>query len=229
LANNSFYEGVVIMSSHLTLDQLAGLRAALSRPLPGLAAQMRMAPQPRPGNEQIFTPDLNCRRAGVLVLLYPGRDGELSLVLTRRTESVENHRGQISLPGGSMEAGENAVAAALREAQEELAVNPARLELLGELSPLYIPASGFCIYPVVAYAWERPAFLPDPREVAEVIEVPLAHLLEPSVCCVEQRQMDGREVRVPFYAVGRHKVWGATAMVLCELLTLLSQIVEVEP
>jgi 8-oxo-dGTP pyrophosphatase MutT (NUDIX family)/predicted RNA-binding protein with TRAM domain len=174
---------------------------------------------------QFFEPS----RAGVLVLLYPGRDGELSLVLTRRTESVENHRGQISLPGGSMEAGENAVAAALREAQEELAVNPARLELLGKLSPLYIPASGFCIYPVVAYAWERPAFLPDPREVAEVIEVPLAHLLEPSVCCVEQRQMEGREVRVPFYAVGRHKVWGATAMVLCELLTLLSQIVEVEP
>lgn len=217
------------MSSHLTSDQLAGLRAALSRPLPGLAAQMHMAPQPRPGNEQIFTPDLNCRRAGVLVLLYPGRNGELSLVLTRRTESVENHRGQISLPGGSMEAGENAVAAALREAQEELAVNPAQLELLGELSPLYIPASGFCIYPVVAYAGERPAFLPNPREVAEVIEVPLSHLLEPAVRCVEQWQMGGREVRVPFYAVGRHKVWGATAMVLCELLTLLSQIVEGKP
>jgi len=200
---------------------IAHLRQALQRPLPGLPVQMQMATRPRPGTERILDPNLNCRRAGVLVLLYPSAGG-LCLVLTRRTESVNNHRGQISLPGGSMEPGETAAATALREAQEELGIDPASLELLGALSPLYIPPSDFCIYPVVAYVVERPSFKPNPEEVAEVIEASLAHLLAPETHCEEMWELRGQPVRVPFYAVGPHKVWGATAMVLSELATLLS-------
>lgn len=199
------------------------LRAALARPLPGLSAQMGMAPAPRPGTDRILDPLLNCRRAGVLVLFYPC-GGELCLVLTRRTDAVDSHRGQISLPGGSMDPGEDAVAAALRETWEELDVDTARLEVLGELSPLYIPPSGFCIYPVVAYAAERPDFVPNPGEVAEVLEVSLAHLLDPGTRGDEIWPTRGVDVRVPFYRVGHHKVWGATAMVLCELLTLIREV-----
>jgi 8-oxo-dGTP pyrophosphatase MutT (NUDIX family) len=184
---------------------------------------MRMAPIPRPGTERILDPLLNCRRAGVLALFYPCGD-ELCLVLTRRTDAVDNHRGQISLPGGSMDPGEDAAAAALREAWEELAVDTARLEVLGELSPLYIPPSGFCIYPVVASAAARPDFVPNPGEVAEVLEVSLAHLLDPNTRGEEIWPIRGVDVRVPFYRVGQHKVWGATAMVLCELLTLIREV-----
>jgi 8-oxo-dGTP pyrophosphatase MutT (NUDIX family) len=196
------------------------LRAALSRPLPGLPVQMGMAPVPRPGSERILDPTLNCRRAGVLVLLYP-RDGDLSLVLTRRTDAVDTHRGQISFPGGSMDPGEDAAASALREAWEELAVDPISLAVLGELSPLYIPPSSFCIYPVVAYASERPGFVPNAGEVAEVLEVSLARLLDPGTRGEEVWPIRGADVCVPFYRVGHHKVWGATAMVLCELLELI--------
>ena len=196
------------------------LRAALSRPLPGLPAQLRMSPQPRPGSDRILDPNLDCRRAGVLVLIYPCGD-EPCLVLTRRTDAVDNHRGQISFPGGSLDPGEDIVAAALREGWEELAIDPARLEVIGALSPLYIPPSGFCIYPTVAYAAERPDFIPNPDEVAEIIEAPLAHLLSPDTRQEEVWEIRGAPVRVPFYAVGHHKVWGATAMVLCELLALL--------
>lgn len=233
----------------LPLFNLSHLRAAMGRPLPGLPAQMGMAPIPRPGTERIFDPNLDCRRAGVLVLLYPGR-GEafldksaitegrashatftatvcrggnaspLHIVLTRRTDSLDNHRGQISLPGGSMDPSEDAIAAALREAHEELAIDPARVEVLGKLSPLYIPPSGFCIFPVVAYTPERPAFAPSPTEVAEVLEVSLDHLLDPATRQEEIWPIRGENVRVPFYTVDHHKVWGATAMVLCELLTL---------
>ncbi|MCS7222305.1 MAG: CoA pyrophosphatase [Anaerolineae bacterium] len=187
-----------------------------------------MSPQPRPGIERILDPDLTCRHAGVLVLLYPCpqhcavRNGTLCLVLTQRSEKVSNHQGQISFPGGSMEPGETAVAAALREAWEELRIPTAALEVIGELSPLYIPHSGFCIHPVVAYAQERPAFLPCTKEVAEVIEVPLAHLLDPRTRQEETWLIHGEPVRVPFYAIGSHKVWGATAMVLAELLALLT-------
>jgi len=183
---------------------------------------MGMAPVPRPGTERILDPTLNCRRAGVLVLFYPC-DGDLGLVLTRRTDAVDNHRGQISFPGGSMDPGEDAVLAAFREAWEELAVDPATLEVLGELSPLYIPPSGFCIYPVVAYAAERPVFVPNPGEVAEVLEVSLAHLFDPGTRDEEIWPIRGADVCVPFYRVGHHKVWGATAMVLCELLTLIQE------
>jgi len=181
---------------------------------------MGMAPVPRPGTDRILDPALNCRRAGVLVLFYP-LDGELCLVLTRRTDAVDTHRGQISLPGGSMDPGEDGVAAALREAWEELAVDTGSLEVLGELSPLYIPPSGYCIYPVVAYAAERPSFVPNPGEVAEVLEVSLAHLLDPATRGEETWPIRGQDVRVPFYRAGHHKVWGATAMVLCELLALI--------
>jgi 8-oxo-dGTP pyrophosphatase MutT (NUDIX family) len=196
------------------------LRTALRAPLPGLPAQMQMSPDPRPGTERILDPDLDCRRAAVLVLLYPG-DGGLRLVLTRRTDVVENHRGQISFPGGSLDPGETIEQAALREAEEELGVNPAEPELLGRLSPLYIQHSGFCVFPVVAHVGARPVFTPSPHEVAEVIEASLTHLLSPATRGEETWQLRGAPVQVPFYAVGPHKVWGATAMMLSELLALL--------
>jgi len=200
---------------------VAKLHAALNFPLPGLPVQMQMAPQPRPGTERILDPTLNCRRSAVLVLLYPGEDGQMCLVLTRRAQWLGNHRGQISFPGGSMEAGETIVVTALREAQEELSIDPTTVEPLGQLSPLYLPPSNFCVYPVVAYAAQRPTLIPSHDEVAEVIEVSLAHLLSPTTRHVETWQLHSQPVRVPFYAIGSHKVWGATAMVLCELLALL--------
>lgn len=202
----------------------AQVRAALAQPLPGLAAQLRMSPRPRPGAERILDPQLDCRRAGVLVLIYP-RAGELCVVLTRRTEAVENHRGQISFPGGSLEPGEDAEAAALREGWEELGIAPETVEIIGALSPLYIPNSHFCIYPTVAYTPARPEFTPNPHEVAEVIEAPLALLLDPATCREETWDLRGAAVQVPFYAIGPHKVWGATAMVLSELVALLQTFV----
>jgi 8-oxo-dGTP pyrophosphatase MutT (NUDIX family) len=201
----------------VTVDQV---RQALRRPLPGLAAQMRMAPSPRPGTERVLDPDVHCRQAGVLILLYPCADG-LCLVLTRRTESVANHQGQISLPGGSIERDETPMAAALREAREELAVESAGLDVLGWLSRLYIPYSGFCIHPFVAHSSRQPVFVPEAAEVAEVIEEPLAHLLDPATRVEEMWNLRGEMVRVPFYALGEHKVWGATAMVLSEFTVLL--------
>jgi 8-oxo-dGTP pyrophosphatase MutT (NUDIX family) len=187
---------------------------------------MQMAPVPRPGTAPVSALKPNCRHAGVLVLLYPC-DHELCLVLTRRTEQLESHRGQISFPGGGVHNGESPLEAALRETEEEMGVPGSELDLLGELSPLYIPASDFCVYPLVAFAASRPHFVPSPHEVAQVIEVPLAHLLDPAARCEEMWPWQGAPRRVPFYAVGEHKVWGATAMVLCELLTLIRDFSEV--
>ncbi len=197
------------------------VRRALQQPRPGLKAQISMSPRPRAP----VTNTAPARAGGVLLLLYP-IDSRLHLVLTRRTEELSSHKGQISLPGGAREPGESFEEAALREAHEELNLNPADVQVLGRLSPLYIPPSNYCIRPVVGYTPARPDFQPDPREVAEVLEVPLAELLNPATVREEDWFLRGMTVRVPFFAVQQHKVWGATAMVLAEFVALIRSSLE---
>ena len=203
-----------------TLDEV---RRALSRPLPGLDAHLKMAPQPRPGRYPDLALPNNFREGGVLILLYP-RSERLHLVLTRRTETVRSHKGQISLPGGKREGGETLVQTALRETCEELGVPPDEdTEVLGQLSALYPPPSNYCIHPFVAHRSVVPVFNPDPVEVAEVLEVPLATLLNPAIRKVDywpDPVFESRR-RVPFFDVDGQVVWGATAMILSELVTLL--------
>jgi 8-oxo-dGTP pyrophosphatase MutT (NUDIX family) len=209
---------------------IADVRRALTRPLPGLAAQLRMSPAYRIAELRDRTPPPAPKEAGVLILLYP-HHGQLYLPLTRRTDTVENHKGQISLPGGARETGEALQETALRETCEELRAYAEDWAILGSLTPLYIPLSGFLITPFVAYTPTRPTFDPDPAEVAELIETPLALLLDPTTVVREKWEIRGAPVEVPFFRIYSHtrpahgvsKVWGATAMVLSELVTLLRE------
>jgi 8-oxo-dGTP pyrophosphatase MutT (NUDIX family) len=180
-----------------------------------------MAPEVRKEELLRFVPPANPKVASVLILLYPGADG-LTLTLTRRTDTVENHRGQISLPGGAQENDEDLAQTALREAYEEVGIDPASVELLGKLTPLYIPVSGFRVHPFVGYSPHRPTFRSDPIEVAEVIEVPLALLLDPHTERTEVWDWRGQLVPVPFFQVGPYQIWGATAMILAEFLAVTS-------
>lgn len=196
------------------------VQAALRRPLPGVAAQVQLAPPYR--IEQLYqSPPANARPAGVLIVLYP-HDGVLHFPLTRRTEEVEKHKGQISLPGGAQEHGESLLDTALRETLEEIGVWVDRPAVLGALSPVYIPPSGFLITPYVAALPERPRFAPMGGEVAEMIEVPLPMLFDPGTVRRERWSVRGIEVEVPFFQIGLHKVWGATAMVLSEFAAMLA-------
>lgn len=194
------------------------IRHLLRGPKPGLVAQALMAPRPRPGWPPVE--EISPRQGGVLILLYP-HQGQLHLVLTRRTETLENHKGQISLPGGGRKGIETIERTALREAQEELGVSPAAVEVLGTLTALYIPPSDFCIIPVVGWTKTRPDWRPDPVEVAEVLEIPLRHLADPAIVHEETWQRGELTVQVPYYLVQEQMVWGATAMVLSEFLAVL--------
>jgi 8-oxo-dGTP pyrophosphatase MutT (NUDIX family) len=209
----------------LTIEDV---RQALSAPLPGVEGQKEMAPQPRSGEIDRWANPDDCREAGVLLLLYPhtsnGQAAELHLALTRRTEYPGVHSGQISLPGGRRESQESRQAAALREAMEEVGIISDRLEMLGQLSPLYTPPSNFCIYPYVASATSRPNFRLEPEEVAELLEPPLSFLLNPANRREELWHFERYGPRrVPFFDVEGHKVWGATAMILSEFLALLTE------
>lgn len=201
-------------------DTLKFLERRLHEPKPGLKSQLKMVTEPRPGNKTYFEAAKESRPAGVLVLIYPWK-GKLHLVLTRRTSTVAHHQAQISFPGGEKDTAETIVQAALREAQEEIGIAPDSIRILGELTPLFIPPSNYCIYPVVGISEVRPKLLPSPREVAEVIEVPLPHLLNPKTIHREVWKLRGIDVVVPFYLFKRHKIWGATAMVLAEIIDLL--------
>ncbi len=204
----------------MTIDDV---RRAMQRPLLGLEVQARMAPPYRRDQIEVMLNPPACKHAGVLILLYP-LDGRLCFPLTRRPDSVEYHKGQISLPGGSQENGESLRQTALREAQEEVGVDAATIEVIGPLSQLYVPPSNFCIQPFVGFVAQRPNFEIEAVEVAELIETPLDALLDPATARVEDWELHGGIWPIPFYQFGPHKVWGATAMILSEFVALFTQI-----
>ena len=196
------------------------LGQALAGRLPGPAAQQLMAPVPRAGLNPADEDSI--RQGAVLLLLYQTADG-IALPVERRSEQLLHHGGQISLPGGTREPGDaSLVDTALREAQEELGIEPGQVRLLGPMTPLYVPVSQHLVHPFVGCHLADPVYRPNSSEVAEVIEFPLRLLLNPDMQAVEYRQMRGERVRVPFYQVGEHKVWGATAMILSELAVILA-------
>ena len=173
-----------------------------------LEARVREHPDPPAGQ----------RRAAVLLPLYV-RDGALRIVLTRRTETVEHHRGQISFPGGGQEEGdESAFATAVRETEEELGIPAADIRLLGALGPL-TTVSDFFVEPFVGAIPYPHVLRPAEAEIAEVIDAPVAALLDPKI--LERRLLPGREEPTLFYHYGTHVIWGATARMLKELLGAL--------
>jgi 8-oxo-dGTP pyrophosphatase MutT (NUDIX family) len=165
--------------------------------------------------------------AAALVLLYPYQPPAAAapsphLVLTLRTTAMRRHSGQISLPGGRYEQEDGSLLrTALRETEEELGVDPASLTIWGRLEPEHIVATHYMLAPFVGYTPRRPSFRPAPAEVAEVIDLPLAHLLHPATVEEEEWDFQGMVRRVCFYRYGEHKVWGATARILCQLVGLL--------
>jgi len=204
------------------------IKRAVNSTRPGLQSQLTMVTDPRPGHKTYAEMKNNCKKAGVLVLCFPQKSA-FCLVLTRRTDEVKYHPNQISLPGGQCEPEESPLDAALRETHEELGIAPKKIRVLGQLTPLYIPPSNYCVYPAVAIMDHPPAYNPRSKEVAEVIEVPLTHLLDDKNILKEIWPLHGRNVSVPFYLYEKHKIWGATAMILAEFLDIIRPILRNQP
>jgi 8-oxo-dGTP pyrophosphatase MutT (NUDIX family) len=194
------------------------LGAALAQPLPGASAHALMAPRPRREWPAGFNP-ARVRHAAGLLLVFP-IDGDAHIVLTVRADSVR-HGGQVSLPGGVAEPGETYEQAALREALEEVALAPETVRVLGPLTSLDIPVSGFRLHPIVGASDEHPVLAPADDEVARILEVRVADLCDPSHRSSITIARDDQGVVAPAFRIGGINIWGATAMVLAEFRTLL--------
>jgi 8-oxo-dGTP pyrophosphatase MutT (NUDIX family) len=196
------------------------LRVRLAETLPGVQAQLKFAPTPaRPGwRAGHFPPDT--RQAAALLLLYPHQNG-VAVPLTVRASGLARHAGQISLPGGATDEGETLSEAALREAAEEINVDPAAVRILGELTPVHVVVSGFTLHPIVGVTDERPSFVAAPGEVDEILEVAIDDLRDASRIGRDIRIREGVAVEWPYFDLLGHQVWGATAMVLGEFICLL--------
>ncbi len=168
----------------------------------------------------------DARQAGVLVLLYP-HQGTWHLPLTLRPDHLPDHPGQISLPGGALMPGETAGQAALREFCEELGTADCAsdmlgaVEILGPLSPVYVQASRFRVEPWVAWASKRPEMHPNPDEVAALLEVPLADLMDPRNRGRHLREDAGRRYWAPHFQWHQYRIWGATWRILSELVAVV--------
>ena len=198
------------------------LRVRLAETLPGIEAQMRFAPAPaRSGWKAGHFPD-DARIAAALLLVYPAADG-VAVPLTVRASGLTRHAGQISLPGGAADPGETLAETALREATEEIGIDPMSVQILGELTPVHVLVSGFTLHPVVGVSHERPAFQAAPGEVDEILEVSLADLQDASRIRRGTRIREGMAIEYPYFDLRGHQVWGATAMVLGEFISLIAQ------
>jgi 8-oxo-dGTP pyrophosphatase MutT (NUDIX family) len=203
----------------------ASLLASASALVEYLASRLAASPPPPAAS----LPDLAMsisdeppRQAAVLVPLY-ARGDRPYLLFTQRSATLTAHRGEISFPGGSQDPGDLTLAAtALREAREELGIAPESVQILGALGPVFTVVSNYLITPIVGWLGAQPiTAVPNPAEVAEVIEASLADLADPAIFHAEQWMRNGRSHPVYFYDLGPYRIWGATARILHEFLELL--------
>lgn len=179
-----------------------------------------MAPKPRRAWPDGVRPT-SIRDAAALVLVFPDTGDRAHLVLTVRAGTLERHGGQVSLPGGVIEIGESYAHAALREAHEEIGLDPRLVRVAGALTPVDIPVSGFRVHPIVGLMESRPSFSPADGEVARILDVTLDELLSPGCVIDTTLEREGRSVVAPAFCVDHEQIWGATAMVLAEFLSLV--------
>lgn len=197
------------------------LRNSLQQPLPGEEAQFRLVPPSRRDYPEM---DASAVRLGAVLALFYPENNSVRLVFIRRSNNEGVHGGQIAFPGGAFETRDGTMAAtALRETEEEIGVSAADIKLLGELSTLYIPPSNFLVYPFVGYLSQKPVFKPDISEVSEVFALDVNELLNEKSVCEAKTNVRDAEITVPCFLIDELVIWGATAMIVSELIEVIKR------
>lgn len=203
-------------------EVLSLLERGMQLPLPGKYAHLQMSPNPV--DMRRFDPKLpvDYRKGAVLILFYPENE-KAYFPLIKRPEYPGFHSGQIAFPGGKMEPGDSdEIQTALREASEEVGIYPENVRLIGRMSDLFIPTSNFLVSPVLGFSDSRPDFVPEEREVSRIIPTALSGLYLPELRKRKVLEFSNEfRLDTPYFEVDQEMVWGATAMILSELIQLL--------
>lgn len=204
---------------------IADALAAAPRPIP---MDDRLLPRTRDGEQIRHVVDRTtmppARPAATLLAIYPGDDGRLLIPVTVRHADLRAHAGEVSLPGGRVDAADPShEAAALREAWEEIGLQPATVRILGTLDEVWIPVSNHEVRPFVGAVDRRPALVPQDAEVAAIVELPLDILFDAAAVSVEELLANGLRIRAGAYRFGGLTIWGATANTLSMLGHVLAK------
>lgn len=201
------------------------IKFELDKRLPGSRFQYLMSPSVRRFKPFRKRGKINFKNSGVLILLYP-IGNKIKTCFIKRPAGDYRHNNQISLPGGKFEKGKDKsiIETALREAQEEVGINPKSVNILGCLSPLHIPVSYFYVLPVIGYMNSAPQFLPNAKEVEKIIEVDIDHFTYNAVK-TKNMFVDAEEpIKAPYFNTSEEPIWGATAMILSEFREILKRV-----
>ena len=207
----------------ITINKIAEqIKERLKKPLPGNEAHLTTRIKTKsevtfPNTQEIARP------AAVLILLFPFED-EIQFFLTKRTEDVEHHKGQISLPGGIRENDESLNETALRETKEEVGIDSTKIIISGSLTPFFIPVTGYIVHPFIGWCKEKPSTKIHDVEVNQLFSVSITELMDEKILQTEQWNIRGYDAIVPYYNFGKCKVWGATAAILSEFKSILEDI-----
>lgn len=189
--------------------------------LPGTEVQWQMASSDRMINNFYGIPGPDTKVAAVLILLFPV-SGSLHTVFMQRPDYKGVHGGQISFPGGKKESDDSdIIQTALRETFEETGVDPEEISVLNTLTPLFIPVSNTMVTPVIGWMNKKPVFSHHPREVVFLFEAEIKRFLDPSITKTKSMNIHGTETSIKYFDYNGNIIWGATAMILNELLTIL--------
>lgn len=215
----------ILRSETATRDFIEKLRIELLTNLPGVEAHLRLAPEIRKIDLKNGIEPNHAMESAVLILLYPV-ENRLHTVVILRNEYDGPHSGQISLPGGKYEESDiDFLFTAIRESQEEIGINPTEIEIVGQLSRFYVRPSNFIVYPFIAFQPSRPEFYPDPTEVQRIIEIDI--FKELNLNKIVNRTLTFKnniQVNAPGFEVDGEFLWGATAMIMSELIYVLDQV-----
>lgn len=209
--------------SILFSDIINRLSVNLKKPLPGLEAQYQMAPVTKMEQLVYNSNDTPPKQSAVLALIYPDKEEPILVIMKRATDNSV-HSGQLSFPGGQTEPyDQSPEVTALRETQEELGIESSLIHILGKLTPVYISPSNFNVVPIVGYMDKKPVFKPN-EEVEKVLTIAVSELLKPYAKQIRKVTTQYvTEIKVPCYIVEKEILWGATAMMICELLEIVKR------
>jgi 8-oxo-dGTP pyrophosphatase MutT (NUDIX family) len=199
------------------------LRIEIAKGLPGTEVQWAMASSDRMIKGFPRFPREDSKSAAVMILLYP-KDNLIHTAFIQRPEYDGVHGGQISFPGGKREASDpDLIHTAIRETSEEIGVMPSEINIINTLTPLYIPVSNIIVTPVVGWMEKLPVFKHDENEVVYIIEADIRTLMNPSAMKIKPFEIRGEMIDIKYFNYKENVIWGATAMILYELFTILNR------